>query len=366
MKRKKIIITGGTGYLGQALAEYFGKENHVVLLSRYSNGRNNNFAKKLVKASDGYNVTYWRWDAKHVEKHWANEIEGADIVINLAGKSVNCRYNQQRMDEIIQSRTDATQTIGNAIRQAVVPPKLWINAASATIYHNAYEGPQDEFTGMISERKDDNMPYSTFDRLRRCLKKKFIAWRFGKRSVQYAALEKDFSIQVCRAWEKSFEDQRTPFTRKVALRMAIVLGTGGLIVPFFNLLKFGLGGKQGSGKQMFSWVHIDDVSRAIEWSYENTEIEGTYNCASPGPISNETLMKTLRNKTGNKFGLPACNWMLELGAALIGTETELILKSRWVLPTKFLKAGFRFKYEKLDDAVNEILSNTPRRTYHLF
>jgi uncharacterized protein len=367
MKQKKIIITGGTGYLAQALARYFGKDNHVVLLSRNtSNERNNNFGKKLVKSANGYNITYWRWDAKHVEKHWANEIEGADIVINLAGKSVNCRYNQERMDEIIQSRTDATRAIGEAIRQAVVPPKLWINAASATIYHNATEGPQDEFTGLISERKDDNMPYSALDRLRRSVKKRLTAWRYGKGSEQFAALEKDFSIQVCRAWEHSFEEQRTPFTRKIALRMAIVLGAGGLIVPFFNLLKFGLGGKQGSGKQMFSWVYIDDVCRSVEWCYEHKEIEGTYNCASPEPISNDTLMRTLRKKTGNRIGLPACNWMLELGAALIGTETELILKSRWVVPTKFLRAGFRFRYEKLDDAINEILSNTPRKAYHLF
>jgi uncharacterized protein len=367
MKHKKIIITGGTGYIGQQLARYFGKENHVVLLSRQSvNGHNNNYAKKLVKATDGYNVTYWRWDGKHVEKHWANELEGADIVINLAGKSVNCRYNEKIMQEIIDSRTDATRTIGEAIRQATVPPKLWINAASATIYHNATDGPQDEISGYISDRKNDNMPYSAFDRLRRSIKKQFAAWRYGKQSRQYASLEKDFSVQVCRAWESSFEEQRTPFTRKIALRMAIVLGTGGVIVPFFNLLKFGLGGRQGNGKQMFSWVHINDVCRSIEWCYEHTEIEGTYNCAAPNPITNEALMSTLRKKTGHKIGLPAYNWMLEMGAMLIGTETELILKSRWVMPTKFLQAGFRFKYEKLDDAVNEILSVTPRKAYHLF
>jgi uncharacterized protein len=367
MKHKKIVVTGGTGYIGQSLARYFGKDNHVVLLSRQSaNDHNNNYDKKLVKAKDGYNVTYWRWDGRHVEKHWAQEIDGADIVINLAGKSVNCRYNRKRMEEIIKSRTDATETIGNAIRQAVVPPKLWINASSATIYHNATDGPQDEFTGYISERKEHNMPYSAIDRLRRWVKKQLVAWRYGKQSKQYALLDKDFSVQVCRAWEKALEDERTPFTRKIALRMAVVLGSGGLIVPFFNLLKFGLGGRQGSGKQMFSWVHIEDVCRAVEWCYEHTDLEGVYNCAAPTPVSNDTLMSTMRKITGHKIGLPACKWMLEFGAALIGTETELILKSRWVLPAKFLQAGFRFKYEKVDDAIKEIVAQTPRKAYHLF
>jgi uncharacterized protein len=367
MKHKKIIITGGTGYIGQALARYFGKDNHVVILSRQSvNGHNNNYNKNLVKASDGYNITYWRWDGKTVEKHWANDIEGADIVINLAGKSVNCRYNQQRMQEIIDSRTDATNSIGEAIRQATVPPKLWINAASATIYRHTTDKPNDDISGQISERKDDNMPYSLLDRVRRKVKKRYAALRYGKTSTQYQSLEKDFSVQVCRAWEKSFSEQRTPFTRKVALRMAIVLGEGGVIVPFFNLLKFGLGGKQGNGRQMFSWVHVDDVCRSIEWCYENTEAEGVYNCVSPNAVSNDTLMRTMRKITGHKVGLPAYDWMLEMGAAMIGTETELILKSRWVLPAKLLQGGFRFRYEKIEDAVGEIVKNTPRKAYHLF
>lgn len=367
MKHKKIIITGGSGYIGQALARYFGKENHVVILSRQSvNGHNNNYNKQLVTAKDGYNITYWRWDGKHVEKHWANEIDGADIVINLAGKSVNCRYNHRRMQEIIDSRTDATQVIGEAIRNAVVPPKLWINAASATIYRHSLDRPQDDIDGQISDLKNDNMPFSALDCLRRGIKKRFTAIRYGKNSSRYQFFEKDFSVHVCKAWEQSFFEQRTPFTRKVALRMAVVLGEGGVVVPFFNLLKFGLGGRQGSGRQLFSWVHVDDVCRSIEWFYENSEAEGVYNCAAPGPVSNNMLMHTLRKTTGHVIGLPAYDWMLELGAALIGTETELILKSRWVLPTKLLKGGFRFKYEKVEDAIAEIVNNTPRKTYHFF
>ncbi|WP_315820572.1 NAD-dependent epimerase/dehydratase family protein [Paraflavitalea speifideaquila] len=149
------------------MAQYFGKDNHVVILTRQSvTSHNNNYNSQLVKAADGYNITYWRWDGRHVEKHWLNDIEGADIVINLAGRSVNCRYNDRNKKEVLESRVDATQAIGQAIRHARHPPRLWINAASATIYRHALDRPQEEDNGEISDRKQDNMPYSLLDRLR--------------------------------------------------------------------------------------------------------------------------------------------------------------------------------------------------------
>lgn len=328
MKNKKIIIAGGTGFIGQALTKHFAKDNHVIILTRQSvAGNNNRFSKKLVQPADGYNVTYWRWDGKHVEKHWATEIDGCDIIINLSGKSVNCRYNQKNKKEIFDSRINATKALGEAIRQAVVPPKLWINAASATIYRHAEDKPQDEYTGEYHN---------------------------------------DFSVQVCKLWEETFFNQRTPFTRKVALRMAVTLGEGGVLIPYFNLLKFGLGGYQGTGNQMYSWVHVEDICRTVEWAYNHPEIEGVYNCSSPNPVTNKKFMQTLRNVTGHKFGLPAFAWMLKVGAALIGTETELILKSRWVLPKKLLETGFNFKYSTLKEALLPIVNNIPKKTYHLF
>lgn len=328
MTNKKIIIAGGTGFIGQAIARCFGKENHIVVLSRQSNNGNNTAHNhELVKATKGYNITYWRWDGEHVEKHWAREIDGCDLVINLSGKSVNCRYNTHNKKEIFDSRLNSTRVIGEAIRMAVCPPKLWINAGSATIYRHAEDRPQDEYNGEYHN---------------------------------------DFSVQVCKAWEKTFFDQRTPFTRKVVLRMAVTLGVGGVMLPYLNMVKFGLGGYQGSGKQMYSWVHVDDVCRAVEWMFTHSDMEGVYNCTSPNPVSNELFMKTLRKVTKHKIGIPAIKPLLKIGAALIGTEPELLLKSRWVLPVRLQETGFQFKYIHLEDALKAIVHEIPEKRYHLF
>jgi hypothetical protein len=204
---------------------------------------------------------------------------------------------------------------------------LWINASSATIYRHATDRPQDEVTGETGT---------------------------------------GFSVDVCKAWENSFFEQQTPFTRKVALRMAITIGPWGVLIPYFNLLKFGLGGKQGDGRQLFSWIHIEDTCRMIEWIEQNGYLQGVFNCSSPNPVTNVELMKEFRKVTGKKFGLPAPSWMLKLGAMLIGTETELVLKSRWVVPAKMLESGFQFKYPLLKDALKGIISKVPAKQYRLF
>ena len=236
-------------------------------------------------------------------------------MVNLAGRSVNCRYTARNQREIFESRTDATHAIGEAIAKTVDPPKLWINASSATIYRHATDRPQDEYTGEIG---------------------------------------KGFSVAVCQKWEKEFFEQRTPLTRKIAIRTAITLGHGGLLVPYRRMLKYGLGGRQGSGRQLYSWVHIEDAGRAIEWLLDRSELEGVFNIAAPGPVSNECFMATLRRCLGIRIGLPAPAWLLRWGARIIGTETELLLKSRWVVPTRLQETGFVFRYPRLETALQEI------------
>ena len=327
MKNKKIILAGGTGFIGQEMIKYFGKENTIIVLTRQlKNVQNNRNQYTSLTAEDVKNIHFVQWDGQNTGE-WAKQLNAADIVINLAGKTVNCRYTTANKKEIFDSRTDAVKAIGNAISECTVPPRLWINASSATIYRHAEDKPQDEYTGEFHN---------------------------------------DFSVQVCKRWEKTFFEQTTPVTRKVALRMAITLGPGGVLIPYFNLLKFGLGGKQGSGQQMYSWVHIEDTCRMIEWIEGHTEIEGVYNCCSPNPVTNAEFMKQLRLATGHALGLPAYKWMLKLGAPLIGTEAELVLKSRWVLPTKMVETGFSFKYPFLQDAFTNIVSAVPRKQYHLF
>ncbi|MEO6314487.1 MAG: TIGR01777 family oxidoreductase [Chitinophagaceae bacterium] len=326
MKNKKIVIAGGTGFIGQALARYFGKDNQIVIISRQSvNGHNNNYSNKLLLPAQGYNITYRRWDGEHLEKHWTSELEAADMVINLAGKSVNCQYTEKNKKAIMESRVLATNAIGAAIRNCIVPPRLWVNAGSATIYRNATDHPQDEYTGEIKD---------------------------------------DFSVEVCKQWEATMQALPMPATRKIILRMAITLGNGGVMVPYFNLLKFGMGGRQGNGRQMYSWLHIEDTCRIIEWVHEHGAMEGIYNCASPNAVTNAFFMQTLRNTTATRFALALPNWIITLGAWLIGTEKELLLKSRWVAPARLLQSGFLFKYPALPGALTEIVKNTDPRSYH--
>lgn len=326
-KNKKIIIAGGSGFIGQEMIKYFGKENQVVILTRqlHHTKTNRNDYNSLTD-EDLRKTRFVKWDGKNTGD-WVSELEGADIVINLAGRTVNCRYTRKNKKEILDSRVNATAAIGKAIGQCLHPPSLWINASSATIYRHAEDKPRDEYSLDLLD---------------------------------------DFSTQVCKEWEKAFHEQPAPATRKVVLRMAITLGPGGVLIPYFNLLKFCLGGKQGSGKQMYTWIHIEDTCRIIEWIGEHKEMSGVYNCSSPKPVPNKEFMRILRQVTGNKIGLPAYEWMLKIGAALIGTEAELVLKSRWVLPTRLLESGYQFKYPELKNAFTSIIKNVPRKQYQLF
>lgn len=305
MKFNKIILAGGAGSLGTKLAEYYSdKAKEIVILSR------------KPKASQG-NIRTVVWDAK-TAGDWVTELDGSDILINLCGKNVNCRYTEKNKAEILSSRLIPTRLLGEVIAKAENPPALWLNAASATIYRHAEDRPQNEETGEIG---------------------------YG------------FSIDVCKQWEQTLFEQQTPETRKVALRIGIVLSrNGGAFPALCNLVKFGLGGKQGDGRQYVTWVHEQDVAAITEWTYDHPEINGAVNVTSPNALPNTDVMRIIRDTYGIPVGLPSPKWLLEIGAAIIGTETELVLKSRWVYPKLLLDSGYQFQYPEAAHAIHDLLS----------
>jgi uncharacterized protein (TIGR01777 family) len=292
----KIVIAGGTGFLGSFLASKFrSRGDEVIIISR--------------KHGD----VLWE-DGEGIIK----ALNDADVLINLAGKSVDCRYNEKNKTQILHSRVETTRMLGEAILKCNHPPKLWINSSTATIYRHAEDRPMTE---------------------------------------DYGEIGTGFSVSVALAWEKSFFDFQLQNTRRVALRMAIVLGKqGGAMKPLKRLTQFGLGGKQGKGNQMFSWIHIDDIFGIILFLIDHRDLNGVFNCSSPNPVDNETLMKSLRKALGKKIGLSSPEWLLKIGAVIIRTETELILKSRWVLPDRLLKSGYTFTHPSLQSALDEILT----------
>lgn len=301
---KKLILGGGTGFLGQALIKYFENTfDEIVVLSR----------SKSYKTP---HVKYIQWDAKSFGI-WCEELEGADVVINLCGKSVDCRYTEKNKAEIFSSRLDSTEIIGKAISKCNIPPKVWINGASATIYRHSLDTPMTEIDGEIGS---------------------------------------GFSVEVCKAWEKMFNQFNVPETRKVNLRISMVLGnTGGVFPALLNLVKKGLGGNMGKGNQQVSWIHIDDFCRMVEWLIKNNQASGIYNSVALKPVENRVLMSMLRKRTHRWFGLSATKWMLEIGAFFIRTETELILKSRYVVPDRILQEGFVFKYSTIETCLENLI-----------
>lgn len=301
--KSKIVIAGGSGFIGQELANYFKDKFHVIVLTRGN-----------TKTENG--ITFINWDAKHLGS-WTAELEGAEALINLTGKSVDCRYNEANKYEIYASRLDSTAILGEAIKQCKQKPKVWMNAASGTIYRNEYEKPNTEINGIIGE---------------------------------------GFSVDVCQKWEQLFYSFSFNKVRQINLRIAIVLQKDkSVMVPFKNLAKFGLGGKAGSGKQMFSWIHIEDFCKTIDYFINNNNCVGTYNLASPNAVTNAYFMQKIREKLNMPIGINQSKWLLEIGAWFINTETELLLKSRWVYPERLIKDGFEFKYKRIEDTISSLI-----------
>jgi uncharacterized protein len=257
---------------------------------------------------------------------WVNELEGSDVLINLTGRSVNCRYTPANKRDILESRVVPTRLLGEVIAQAQLPPRIWLQASTATIYAHRFDAPNDEVTGLIGGDESD------------------------------APSDWSFSIDVARAWERAFEEAPTPHTRKIALRSAMTMSPepDGIFDTLLGLVRRGLGGKVGDGRQFMSWIHYEDVVRAIHWLIERDEIEGVVNIASPHPLPNAEFMRILREASHTRIGLPTTRWMLHVGAILMQTEPELILKSRRVVPGRLLEHGFIFKYPHWPEAAHAL------------
>ena len=307
----KIIIAGGSGQVGTLLARVFHADNHeVVVLGR------------TEKEKD------WRfelWDTKTIGD-WADEFDGADVVINLAGKNVNCRYTAKNQKEIMQSRIESTEVVAKAIKLAKTPPKLWLQSSTATIYSHRFDAPNDELTGVIGGLEPD-VPQK---------------WAY--------------SIEVAKAWEKTLDQANTPNTRKVKLRSAMIMSPDpdGIFDTLLKLVRLGLGGQAASGKQYVSWIHETDFIKAIYWLIENESLDDVINLSSPKPLPYTAFMKSLRESWGMPIGLPATKWMLEIGTFLMGSETELVLKSRRVVPTRLLESGFEFQFPDWSTASQDL------------
>lgn len=309
---KKLIIAAGTGFLGQVLVNHFKDSfDEIVILTR---GKSDSSISEQAKQSKN-KINYVNWNAKSFSG-WEAALENADVLINLAGKSVDCRYNEKNKHEIYTSRIESTKILNQAVLQCENPPKHWLNSSTSTIYRFSLDKQMDETTGEIGN---------------------------------------DFSMNIAKSWEKAFFETETPKTLKTALRTSIVLGkNGGAFVPLKTLAKLGFGGKQGKGNQFISWIHEEDFARAVAFVIEN-KLENEINIVSPNPIRNADFTTKLRKAVGMPFGFSQPKWLLEIGSKLINTETELVLKSRNVIPKRLLENGFTFKYNSVEKTFENLL-----------
>lgn len=309
------VIAGGNGFLGRTLQRHWLAVGYrVIVLARDTSHGIEPGAVAL------------HWDGRTAGE-WCAALEGAGVLVNLAGRSVDCRYHANNRAEIFASRLDSTGILASALAQAKNPPRLWLNAASATRYRHAEDRPQDEATGEVGN---------------------------------------GFSVDVCEAWERAlFEPILAPHIRRVALRTAIVLGHGGGVYPVFRrLARVGLAGRIGHGRQMFSWIHETDFCRAVDWLIDRPNLSGPVNLTAPCPVPMDRFTALLRRRLHQPIGLPLPKPLLEIGACVIRTETELLLKSRWVVPRRLLESGFVFSYTTLEAALRDLSRNRRAQRGH--
>jgi uncharacterized protein (TIGR01777 family) len=310
----KIVLPGGSGHIGHALVRALAAEGHeCVVLSR----------QPAAVSAPARGVA---WDGRTLGA-WAAEIDGADVVINLAGRSVDCRYSEKHLAEMMNSRVDSTRVVGAAIAAAARPPRVWLQAGTATVYGHRYDAANDEVNGLIGD--PPGVP---------------ALW---KRSV-------DIGL----AWEGALAAAPTPRTRKVALRTSLVMGPApdSVFAVLAKLARRGTG-RQGDGRQYVSWIHEDDFVAVVRFLIARDDLSGAVNVCSPNPLPNHELMAAIHDAVGMPLSLPVPAWALEIGAFFLRTETELILKSRRVVPRRLLEAGFVFRHPLWPEAARDLVAH---------
>jgi uncharacterized protein (TIGR01777 family) len=310
----RIVLCGGTGQVGEMLRRAFVGDGHdVVVLSR----RPADPPARLQ--GDGETLG-----------DWAAAVDGADVVINLAGRTVNCRYTPENLRQMMDSRVNSTRVVGLAIVAAARPPPVWLQMSTATIYAHRFDAPNDEATGIIGGDEPDVPAY----------------WQR--------------SIAIAQAWEATLAAADTPHTRKVALRTAMVMSPApdGVFDVLSGMVRWGLGGPIGGGRQAVSWIHEHDLVAALRFLMDRDDIDGAVNLAAPGPLPQRAFMAELRAAWGVSIGLPATAWMAEIGAFFLRTDTELLLKSRNVIPGRLLEHGFVFEHAEWSSAAAELVGRS--------
>jgi hypothetical protein len=347
----RIVLPGGSGVVGQALARYFTECGHqVTVLTR------------------GPYTAPWQtvhWDGKQIGP-WTEYLEGADVCINLAGRSVNCRYDAANRQAIYTSRIGSTQLLGRVIAGLSKPPRVWMNASAATIYRRVLDEdgvdvPLDEACALGGDEPNPSGAKAPADS---------IAFMYGLKPVPFTegsekrwAKRRGFSSRVARDWEAAFFGVETPHTRKVALRSAVVLGPapGSAFAVLSNLVRLSLGGRQGNGHQFVCWIHEADYARAVEFLIAHEELQGPINMAAPSPLSNRDFMAALRWAWDVPNGLPAPSLAIKLGALLMRTESELVLQSCRAVPGRLLEAGFTFEFAEWAEAAEDLVRQWKNR-----
>jgi uncharacterized protein (TIGR01777 family) len=304
MAARRVILAGGNGFLGRLLAkELLARGDEVIVLTR----------SPRPDASNGRQVA---WDGKTLAGMWSPLVDGAAAVVNVTGRSVNCRHTAANREEILASRVDSVRALGEAIRGARVPPTAWVQAGSLAIYGDTGDAVLDES----------------------------------------AAAGEGFTADVCRQWEAAFDAAESPATRKTLLRIGLVIGPGGgIMAPMTRLARCFLGGAAGSGQQYLSWVDALDLNEMFRWGIDRTDVEGVFNATGPQPATNAEFMATLRRVLGRPWSPPVPAPIVRMGAWLMGTEGSLALTGRRCVPKQFLELGFTFQRPDLEEALREAL-----------